>query len=446
MEINGNGTANSGGLYSGEEFARKRNLIEVYSIISLICLILSIILLSFGARLLSGILIIAGATLVIMISRKSGSLLRTVRESMEEASTSSEKKEDVIAGFSHRIREPLNNLVVISDLLLNTELQKKQKELVETFIASTNNMVTIVNELTMESAGNLSFRKRKPIRYNMLSTIQNTIDLFRQKEKANLDFIFSKKDYSEYECSGDPIVIKQILLDIFNTIEARGSGMPVKVNISVKKERQSEHVNNIDLRIQTDRKITFIDHEGTAGQLAARLISRKKGTYSQEPGENCSVLNIRMPFACPSSGLVPSGNSEAAAVAGKKKVRKEMKEARILLVEDNLINQKITLLTLKPLVSSVDTASNGSEAVEKLKVSGYDLILMDIVMPVMDGIMAAEKIREMEAGSGNHVPIIAITANAMIGDREKCLSAGIDDYISKPFQPAALVEKISQLL
>jgi CheY-like chemotaxis protein len=71
---------------------------------------------------------------------------------------------------------------------------------------------------------------------------------------------------------------------------------------------------------------------------------------------------------------------------------------------------------------------------------------MDIVMPVMDGIMAAEKIREMEAGSGKRVPIIAITANAMIGDREKCLSAGIDDYLSKPFQPSVLVEKISQLL
>ncbi len=446
MEINGNGTANSGNLYSGEEFARKRNLIEIYSIVSLICLILSIVLLSFGVRLLSGILIISGATLVILISRKTGSLLRTVRESMEEASTSNEKKEDVIAGFSHRIREPLNNLVVISDLLLSTELQKKQKELVETFIASTNNMVTIVNELTMESAGNISFVTRKPIRYNMLSTIQNTIDLFRQKEKANLDFIFSRKDYSEYECTGDPIIIKQILLDIFNTIEARDSGMPVKVNISLKKERQSEHVNNIDLRIQTDRNIRFIDHEGGKGQLAARLISRKKGTYSQEQGENFSVLNVRIPFACPSSVPAPAGRTETGAIIEKERVRKEMKDARILLVEDNLINQKITLLTLKPFVSTVDTASNGSEAIGKLKASDYDLILMDIVMPVMDGIMAAEKIREMEAGSGKRVPIIAITANAMIGDREKCLSAGIDDYISKPFQPAALVEKISQLL
>jgi len=78
--------------------------------------------------------------------------------------------------------------------------------------------------------------------------------------------------------------------------------------------------------------------------------------------------------------------------------------------------------------------------------ANYDMILMDIVMPVMDGIIAARKIRELESGSDTHVPIIAITANAMIGDREKCLSAGIDEYLPKPFQPAVLIEKITQLL
>jgi CheY-like chemotaxis protein len=446
MEINSNGTADSGPHCSEEEYAKRKNLIETYSIISLICLILAVILISFGVRLPAGILIIAGATMVILITRKSGTLLRTASESIEEASSSSEKKEDVIAGFSHRIREPLNNLVVISDLLLNTDLQKKQKELVETFIASTNNMVTIVNELTMESAGNISYGSRKPIRYNMLSTIQNTIDLFKQKDKANLDFIFSRKDYSEYECIGDPIIIKQILLDIFNTIEAQGSGMPTKVTINLRKERQSEHVNNIDIRIQTDRKISFIDHEDTYGRLASRLIARKKGRYSQEQGENFSVLTVSMPFASPASRQTLPGQTEPGDGQAKERVRKDMKDARILLVEDNLINQKITLLTLKPLVGFIDTASNGKEAIEKLREANYDLILMDIVMPVMDGIMAAEKIREMEDGSGIHIPIIAITANAMIGDREKCLSAGIDDYISKPFQPSALVEKISQLL
>jgi len=126
----------------------------------------------------------------------------------------------------------------------------------------------------------------------------------------------------------------------------------------------------------------------------------------------------------------------------KERTRKELKDVNILLVEDNSINQKITLLTLRPLVNNIDTAINGKEALDKFGTSTYDLILMDIQMPVMSGLMAAEKIRALESSTNSHVPIIAITANAMLGDKERCLSAGMDDYISKPFQPAALIEKI----
>ena len=130
----------------------------------------------------------------------------------------------------------------------------------------------------------------------------------------------------------------------------------------------------------------------------------------------------------------------------KEKIHKEMKDLKILLVEDNLINQKITLLTLKPLVHTIDTAANGKEALDKFGTNNYDLILMDIKMPVMSGLVAAEKIRALESTTNSHVPIIAITANAMIGDKEKCLSSGIDDYISKPYQPAALINKIKNII
>jgi len=427
-------------------FNKKKGLIEKYSIVGILCLILAVIFISFELRLIAGILVIAGASLFILVTRKSAGLINTVKESFIDASSSNVKKDDVMADFSHRIREPLNNLVIISDMLMNSELQKKQKDLIETFVASTNNMVTTVNELTMESAGNISFGTRKQIRYNILSTIQNTIELYSLKEKANLDFIFNKKEYYEYECNGDPIMLKQIFLDIFNTVEAQNSGIPTKVTISLKKERELDRGRFIGIRIQTDKNNTFIDQEGTTGHLASKLITYGNGRYSQESGNNFTVLNISMPFAYPLTevNLVPMSDT-GPAVSGEK-VHKELKDINILFVEDNLINQKITLLTLKPLVNSIDTASNGKEAIEKLNASKYDLILMDIVMPVMDGIIAAEKIRELESGSNTHVPIIAITANAMIGDKEKCLSAGIDEYISKPFQPAVLIEKIKQLL
>jgi CheY-like chemotaxis protein len=429
-----------------EMFSKNKKIIENCSIASVICLILALILISFNIRLIAGCLVIVAAALFLMALRKSNDLFRTFREFLSEASSSNEKKEDVITDFSHKIREPLNNLVVIADLLMGSELQKKQKDLIETFIASTNNMVTTVNELTMQSAGNFSYEVRKNIRYNILSTIQNTIDLYSLKEKANLDIIFNKKDYHEYECQGDPIILKQIFLDLFNSIEAQNSNEPAKVTINLRKEKDLVNERFIGLRIQTDKNIVLINEEGTSGHLASRLISLSKGSFVQEFGSNYTVLNISLPFPYPVTEIKLGQTVETGEVLIAKKIHKELKDINILLVEDNLINQKITLLTLKPLVNSIDTASNGKEAMEKLAVSDYDLVLMDIQMPVMNGIIAAEKIRELEAGSDTHVPIIAITANAMLGDREKCLSAGIDEYISKPFQPAALIEKIKEIL
>jgi CheY-like chemotaxis protein len=440
--IPGNGNNN----HSDDVFNKKKGLIEKYSIIAIMCLILAVIFISFNLRLIAGILVISGAALFVMITRKSTDLIKTVKESLVDASSSNEKKDDVVAEFSHRIREPLNNLVIISDMLMNSGLQKKQKDLIETFVASTNNMVTTVNELTMESAGNISFGTRKHIRYNILSTIQNTIELYSLKEKANLDFIFNKKDYYEYECYGDPIILKQIFLDLFNTIEAQDSDRPTKVTINLKKEKDADRERFIIFRIQTDKSIVFINEEGTAGHLASRLIALNNGRFSQESGSNFTVLNISMPFAYPVTEIKQTSPGESEVVIQRGKVHKELKDINILLVEDNLINQKITLLTLRPLVSSIDTASNGKEAIEKLNTSAYDIVLMDIQMPVMNGISAAEKIRDLEAGTDNHIPIIAITANAMIGDREKCLSAGIDEYLAKPFQPSVLIEKIKELL
>lgn len=430
-----------------ETFEKKRKIIETYSIISLLILISAVLLISFDLRLAAGCMIIAGTSLGVIIVRKASDLNKSFNKSLTEFSSLSERKDDVIIDFSHRIREPLNNLVIISDMLMESGLQKKQKELLETFIASTNNMVTTVNELTMQSAGNLSYEHRKAIRFNLFSTIQNTIELYGLKDKANIDFILNKKEFSDFECFGDPIILKQIFLDLFNTIEIQSSERVTKVTINLKKTKETGTESIIALRLQTDNPIVLINDIGIEKSLAARFISSGYGTFSQEIGINSTVLNIFLPYTNP---VVETKQNIASQkideLIHKDKAHKELKDLKILLVEDNLINQKITLLTLNPLVHSIDTASNGKEALDRFGTTNFDLILMDIQMPVMSGLVAAEKIRALEASTNSHVPIIAITANAMIGDKEKCLSAGIDDYISKPFQPAALIEKIKKII
>lgn len=430
-----------------ELFEKRRKEIDNFSIIGLFSLIASVIFLAFGMNLISGILIIGAAASGLAVYRKNSVLDQKIRESLNNFSSLSEKKDDVIIDFSHKIREPLNNLVIITDLLMESGLQKKQKELLETFIASTNNMATILNELTMQSAGNLSYQNRKAIKFNLLSTIQNTIELYSLKEAASIDFILNKKEFSDLECYGDPIILKQIFLDLFNTVETETADGPTKVTISLKKEKDSGTENFIGLRIQTDRSIALVDTEEHENSLAARLIAASRGSFRQDIGNNSTVLSIMLPYISPvtdskrKEGLQKTGN-----VTVVERTRKEMKDLKILLVEDNLINQKITLLTLEPLVSVIDTAANGMEALDKFARNSYDLILMDIKMPIMSGLIAAEKIRALESSSGAHIPIIAITANAMLGDKEKCLSAGMDDYISKPYQPAMLINKIRNFL
>src|SRR5450759_512410 len=436
-----NGSRSNGLNKSNEEiFEKKRKMIDSYSIIILLILISAVLLISLNLKLLAGCLVIAGAGLGVIVVRKASELNKNFKESLNEFSSLSERKDDVIIDFSHRIREPLNNLVIISDMLMESGLQKKQKELLETFIASTNNMVTIVNELTMQSAGNLSYEHRKAIKFNLLSTIQNPIELYSLKDNANIDFILNKKEFSDFECFGDPIILKQIFLDIFNTIEIQSSERVIKVTINLKKTKETGAESIIDLRIQTDNPIVLINDKGVEKSLAARFISSGRGTFGQEIGTNSTVLNIFLPYANPVTEIKQNiASQKIEELIQKDKIHKDLKDLKILLVEDNLINQKITLLTLKPLVYSIDTASNGKEALFRFGTTNFYLILMDIQLPLMSVLVAAEKIRALEATTKSHVPIIAITANAMIGDKEKCLSAGIDDYISKPFQPAAPV-------
>ena len=445
---NGNNTEKiSSGKSHADFFEKISRKIETYSIIAILCLIGAIILISFSLNLIAGMLVIAGASIGLIAVRSLFEANREFKRSLNEIANLNERKDVVITDFSHKLREPLNNLVIISDMLMESGLQKKQKELLETFIASTNNMVTTLNELSMQSAGNLSFEARKAIRFNLLSTLQNTLDLYLFKDRANIDFVLNRKEFSELECFGDPIVLKQIFLDIFTIIENNASERAVTVNISLKKEKESQKETTVSFRIQTDRKIALIDESDKEKSLAARLIQSGSGSFRQESGANFTVLTIVMPFTNP----VPEPKHRAISpkmeeLINKDKPHKDLKDLKVLLVEDNLINQKITLLTLSPLVNSIDTACNGKEALDKFGTNNYDLILMDIQMPVMSGLVAAEKIRELESTTNSHVPIIAITANAMIGDKEKCLAVGIDDYISKPFQPAVLIDKIKKTI
>lgn len=401
---------------------------------------------------LTGIILITAALLVtvfafIMIRdtiKKSGARIKELQEQMET-------KDNYISDFSHRIRTPLNNLPLINDLLSEINVHKGQKELLDTLVSSTNNMISALNELTMRSAGEMSIKPRSNIRFELRKTIDNTMELLNLESAANIKLDSSWDDNISREYMGDPVAIKQILIDIFSIWSSISESVKLEVDISLRRVSKDELTDIIEFNIETkninkERSI-HIDDSTISKGLAARIINILGGQYSHQVKDNKSVFRFSVPMIRVSDDRTVSAVGERIRqlnIVSRKK--KQLSDASILLVEDNIANQKIVTISLGSKLKDIDTATNGKEALDMFGKSNYDIILMDIQLPVMDGITVSRKIREIEASTNRHTPIIAITANAMIGDKEKCLAAGMDDYLSKPFQPGKLLAMINKYL
>jgi CheY-like chemotaxis protein len=177
--------------------------------------------------------------------------------------------------------------------------------------------------------------------------------------------------------------------------------------------------------------------------ISSRLISLMGGAISVEstPGQgSCFRFRIQAGIAG-EQALAPD---EAAEVVHPPPGRPAALAVRVLLVEDNPVNQRVFLRLLQKNGHKVTLASNGRQALEALVTGEFDIILMDVQMPVMTGLEAAEAIRRTERGSGRHVPIVAMTAHAMKGDKERCLESGMDGYLSKPIRLNALLETLEK--
>ncbi|MEZ5011171.1 MAG: histidine kinase dimerization/phospho-acceptor domain-containing protein [Bacteroidales bacterium] len=186
-----------------------------------------------------------------------------------------EKKDTMIADFSHKIRTPLNNFSIIIELLLDSKPDKTQKELLETLIASTSNMVTAVNEMTLDSAKEISFETRKNINFNLASTLQNTVDLFVLKSGSSHRMEIIPGDEKLTLFRGDPIAVKQIFLDIFNTIELSDrAGSCLAISFSSRQMEKERII--VDFSIVSARPIRLIefnsDQPEASDSLAVKLI------------------------------------------------------------------------------------------------------------------------------------------------------------------------------
>ncbi|MFZ2287476.1 MAG: response regulator [Bacteroidales bacterium] len=393
--------------------------------------------------LATGILVLIPLVIAVIELRK---LISDSRAIISELASIAEKNEDVINSFSHKIREPLNNLVLLGNMLKETATSPQQQELVETFVASTGSMVEVVNELTMETAGNITFERRGEIRFRLGPIIRDSIDLMKLNRTHEQSLIiYDDRGEGDTEYLGDPIILKQILIDLLSAAVSGTKG-GVTIKIQAREAGERDGMNKIEFTLSSNNPVVFIGEGRQTWPLSGRLIRDTGGTWQETSAGAGSyfvfIVNMRK------AGKIEKTSAASTLMKGmtKEKSKKELNDLSILLVEDNPINQRITQLMLEPLVKRFEVARNGKEALDMFGTSRYDLILMDVQMPVMNGLLAADKIRGLEMSTQEHVPIIAITANAMLGDREQCLAVGMDDYISKPIEPDVLIEKITALI
>jgi CheY-like chemotaxis protein/signal transduction histidine kinase len=389
---------------------------------------------------------------------------RTIIESKNET----RQKDDFLSKLSHQIRTPLNNLTVVSNLINKSKLDAEHRDLFETIMASTINLINVVNNIVKVSEVKIEKELSSQVNFDLYASIDNTLKLFRDQHKDRLEINLHVSRNIKTQYIGDPIRIKQIFLNITeNIIKANPEGK-LLVDIDINLINDFEHESELFFILKCPQlQLESDDYGNYYSRPGAETI--KEGIYQPDDyfidftiakkiidyyGGELKIVTTGEQTALQFGFILNKGTTGTQKLEVEKdttqllqtKDKIELKNANILLVEDNAINQKIIILSLKNHVRNIDIANNGKDALDKFGTTKYNLILMDIQMPVINGIAATKKIRELEASSNTQTPIIAITANALSGDKETCLAAGMNDYISKPFQVDVLVNKMKMLL
>ena len=377
-------------------------------------------------------------------------------ELSEKAELANRAKSEFLANMSHEIRTPMNGVIGMTSLLLAGTLSEKQREYAKMVHTSGEILLKLINDILDFSkieAGKLDL---EDLDFDLPALLQELGELLTiRAHSKGLQFSCCIAPGTPSQLRGDPNRLRQVLLNLAgNAIKFTPDG-EVTVRASLTASTADSRivrfaVEDTGIGIPADKqallfsKFSQVDastsrHYGGTGlglAISKQLVQLMGGEIGVSSSVGCgSEFWFTACFASPSAkaaGMAPPAHHPTA-------MRSHWPSLRVLLAEDNLINQKVASGYLHNMGLPVDVVANGEEAVEAIAQLAYDLVLMDMQMPGMDGLEATRLIRAADGAALNPgLPIIAMTANAMQGDRELCLEAGMNDYVSKPITPASL--------
>lgn len=398
-------------------------------------------------------------------------ILEDYSEAKEKAEESTKLKEAFLANMSHEIRTPMNAIIGFSDILTKSNLADKEKEYVRTIKSAGENLLTIINDILDISkieAGMMAFEEHTFSVKEIFKSL-NVMLMERAKGK-NIDLVFTCDENVPDVLLGDPTRLTQIILNLAgNAIKFTQKGNIVvhasKLDRRVETPESKEGIENMNevetiihflvkdtgIGIAPDKLMHIFERfrqaeshttrkyggTGLGLSIAKQLVELQGGKLSVKSEFKVgSEFSFYIPYKKSSEILHP------VEITGAKYDMDALSHLNILLVEDNQLNVILILSLFSEKSLKLEVAENGSVAIEKLKEKKFDIVLMDMEMPVMNGYEAATILRnELKS----NIPIIAMTANAMAGERERCLSLGMNDYISKPINANVLFEKIYEL-